>query len=75
MKKFQNLGRSLTKEQQKKITGGNVVCISCIGGDTLCAGSSTWTSTDTGYGGILCANLGTMEMKSYSCNEEVQVPN
>lgn len=70
MKKFQNLGRSLTKDEQKKISGGNVVCISCSGGDTLCAGSSTWTCTDTGYSAIMCGNMSTGEIKHYSCHQQ-----
>lgn len=57
MKNFQNLGKSLTKTEQRKISGGNVVCISCaVQETTLCAGSNSWECVDTGYGGIQCAN-------------------
>lgn len=43
MKKFETLGRSLSKHDQKRIIGGNVVCISCSDGSTLCAGNSNYT--------------------------------
>lgn len=70
MKKFEHLGKSLTKVQQKKINGGNVACISCGGGETLCAGSRNWTCRSVGYGSIQCGNMSTMEVKTYSCHDE-----
>ncbi len=70
MKHFQNLGRSLTKNEQKKIGGGRAVCITCpIQETTLCAGSNSWECKDTGYQAIQCANFATGEIKNYACTD------
>ena len=67
MKKFQNLGRELSRNEQKKITGGNVACIECGGSTgTLCAGSSNHTCSSTSSV-ITCTNNGTGTVSEYRC--------
>jgi hypothetical protein len=62
MKKFESLGKSLTKAQQKKITGGGgYICISCPGNNTLCA-YCAGSGLGTRYQGIECESG-----RTYNC--------
>jgi len=41
MKRFENLGAQLlTKEQQKKVSGGNMICVCGDGTAFICSGNS-----------------------------------
>jgi len=64
MKKFENLGRNLTKNEQKKISGGAWSC-SCSGGQV---GSWTYTSTPTTQGMI--NDINTYCTYGGSCSQE-----
>ncbi len=77
MKKFENLGRKLSKEEQKKILGGSKVwhCGGCAGlppaHNTVCVLlDSAWDCQDLdGYGGnaLFCGNSNTMETQIFAC--------
>jgi hypothetical protein len=60
MKKLQNFGRVLSKEEQKKITGGYMsVCVSCGGSTGVACASvlSDWDCQgDDATGSIICSN-------------------
>ena len=47
MKKSIYVGRQISRHEQKHVVGGNVVCIPCPGGNTLCAGGRTTNCNQT----------------------------
>jgi hypothetical protein len=51
MKKIQSLGKVLSKEEQKKIMGGDTTCALCLGGNVMCTGGNC-TAVD--YDGLYC---------------------
>ncbi len=69
MKKFETLGRSLSKGEQKRIVGGDNVCVSCSGGNVMCAPQSSGCTAFQEYGEIWCSS-GSGHPTVYRCNEQ-----
>jgi hypothetical protein len=46
MKKIQSLGRSLSKGEQQKISGGALVCVCANGAAWICVGWQTFCQND-----------------------------
>lgn len=64
MKKFQNLGRSLTKDEQKKLLGGAWSC-SCSGGQP-----GSWYYENTPTVPQMIADINTYCSSGGSCHQE-----
>ncbi len=69
MKKFEGLGRKLSKGEQKKVVGGDNVCVSCPGGDVMCATESSGCTAFQEYREIWCTS-GSGRPTVYRCPQQ-----
>ncbi|HEU5164577.1 MAG TPA: hypothetical protein VFU29_03510 [Chitinophagaceae bacterium] len=63
MKKLEDLGKKLSKEEQKKIAGGNATCVLCSGGNVMCT-SGDCVGED--YDGLYCISS-SGNLTYYAC--------